>query len=423
MDLGNSLGHLTYSTLVHPGDTWDEMKASLLEYGPAVKRAVSPDRPFAVSLRLSASSAFRLVEDRSEREELRAFLDDESLYLLTVNAFPYGPFKGGLVKERVYEPDWATEDRVRYTIAVAEVIADLVPAEVQPSIQTAPLAFRPNVSGPAYIESFTHNVLRVVARLVDIEHRTGRTVKLALEPEPYCFLATTPETVAYFEEHLYGAAAAAALARLTGLALSQAHGALRRHLGVVFDICHQAVEFEDIPSSLGLLAGAGVPVFKLQEAAALWIPRVDAEIVAELERYADTIYLTQTTQLRDGKLVQFLNIDDTIEAWRADPGPCEWRTHFHVPVFLDDLGPFRTTRFAIEDALDVHARAPVSDHLEIETYTWDVLPEHLKNADITTYVTRELQWVEQTLRAAAAVAPTDVPLPTMTEQNEFHREA
>jgi hypothetical protein len=398
MDLGNSLGHLTYSTLVHPGDTWDEMKHSLQTYCPAVKRAVSPNQPFAVSLRLSANSAFRLIDDQAERDEVRQFFADEDLYLLTVNAFPYGPFKGGLVKEQVYEPDWASEDRVRYTRAVAEVIADLVPPEIQPSIQTAPLAFKPNVTGPAYIEAFTHNVLRVVARLVDIERRTGRTVKLAIEPEPYCVLATTPETVTYFEQYLYSAGAAAVLARLTGLALSQAHGALRRHLGVVFDICHQAVEFEDIPVSLGQLAGAGVPVFKLQEAAALWVPEVTADIVTELERYSDTIYLTQTTQLRDGELTRFLNIDDAMAAWRADPSRCEWRTHFHVPVFLDDLGPFRTTRFAIEDALAVHAAAPVSDHLEIETYTWDVLPEHLKDADITTYVTRELEWVEQTLR-------------------------
>ena len=142
-------------------------------------------------------------------------------------------------------------------------------------------------------------------------------------------------------------------------------------------------------------------MFKLQEAAALWIPEVNTETVAALAGYADTIYLTQTTQLRDGELTRFLNIQDAVEAWRANPGPGQWRTHFHVPVFLDDLGPFRTTRFAIEDALKVHAKAPVSDHLEIETYTWDVLPDHLKTADITAYVTRELNWVQETLQAAA----------------------
>jgi hypothetical protein len=404
MDLGNGLGSLTYSTLVHPGDTWELMNESVRQFCPIVKKAFSPDAAFAVSLRLSGASAQRLLNDAEERENLKTFLTAEDMYVMTVNAFPYGPFKGGMVKEQVYEPDWTTDTRVAYTTAVAEVLADIVPESVEPSIQTAPLAFRPNVTGPEYVAAFTNNVLQVAANLVDIERRTGRYVKLAIEPEPACFLTSIEETVAYFNEHLYSGKAAATLARMSGLALSQAHGALRRHLGVVFDICHQAVEFEDIPESLSALSNAGIPVFKLQEAAALWIPDVNVDTVAELERYADTIYLTQTTQLRDGEITRFLGIEDAVAAWRANPGRCEWRTHFHVPVFLDDLGPFRTTRFAIEDALRVHAAAPVSDHLEIETYTWDVLPEHLKDADITTYVTRELEWVANTLRAERAAA-------------------
>lgn len=397
MRLPSGLGELTYSTLLHPGDTWDEMRASVEAYCPAVKAAVSPDQPFAVSLRLSARSAERLVRDVTERDRFRDFLSSAGLYVLTVNAFPYGPFKGGPVKEQVYEPDWSTEARVAYTTAVAEVAAALAPDGTEPSIQTAPLAFRPNVSGPEYVTRMTTNVLRTVAALVDLERRTGRRVKLALEPEPYCYLATTADTVAYFQAHLYTAAAAGELARLAQLPLSQAHGALRRHLGVVFDICHQAVEFEDIPDALARLAAAGVPVFKLQEAAALWIPHVDPATVAELERYQNTIYLTQTAQRRGDEITHFLNIEDAVAAWRADPQPCEWRTHFHVPVFLDEVGPFRTTRFAIEAALRVHAAAPVSDHLEIETYTWDVLPKRLKDGDVTTHVVRELDWVLKTL--------------------------
>ncbi|WP_420639922.1 metabolite traffic protein EboE [Candidatus Poriferisocius sp.] len=401
MDLGGGLGHLTYSTLVHPGDTWAEMNDSIRRFLPAVKAAHSPDAPFAFSLRLSAASAAELAADAERRAELTDWLRNEGLYLITANAFPYGAFKGGPVKERVYEPDWSTDQRRHYTTQVAEILAELAPPGVAPSIQTAPLAFAPRVEGPGYVEAFTRNVLAVVAALVDIERRTGRTVRLAIEPEPYCYLATTPQTVEYFRTRLYSAEAARTLAELADLALSSAHGALRRHVGVVFDICHQAVEFEDIAESLELLADAGIPVFKLQEAAALWIPEVDRESVDELEKYADTIYLTQTTELRNGVLRRFLNIEDAIAAWRQDPGPCEWRTHFHVPVFLDDLGPFRTTQFAIRDALAVHRRRPVSDHLEIETYTFDVLPDHLRTGGIVEYVIRELDWVRTELGVGA----------------------
>jgi len=404
LDLGDRLGHLTYSTLVHPGDTWEEMRDSLESYAPAVKKRFSPHAPFGVSLRLSAASASTLAGDPAERARLRDFLAAEDLYVYTVNAFPYGPFKGRRVMEDVYEPDWSTDDRVRYTCDVADVLADIVEDHICPTIQSAPLAFRPKVTSASDVDALTHNLFRVVAHLIQLERTTGTRVKLALEPEPFCFLETTQETVEYFNRHVYSVAGTRALVEMTGLPASEVFGLIRRHLGVVFDICHQSVAFEDITDSLALLEAASIPVFKLQAAAALRIPTVDARVVSELEAFTDTIYLSQTTELRDGVTTQFLNLIDAIAVWEASPGgDREWRTHFHVPVFLDELGSFRTTRDGIAAALRVHAKSPVSDHLEIETYTWDVLPAHLKTGDITDYVTRELTWVRDELRGARSM--------------------
>jgi hypothetical protein len=394
MFLGDRLGHLSYSTLVHPGDDWDQMDESLRTYLPEVKRRVCPDAPFGVSLRLSGASAAHLTGSARDVARLREFLAAENLYVYTVNAFPQGSFKGGPVMERVYEPDWTSDARVEYTKQVADILARIAAPGIEPTIQTVPLAFRPKVTGESYVDLFTHNVLRVVAHLVDVERRTGTRVKLAIEPEPFCYLETIEEAVTYFRDRLYARPGAEDVARLAGIPLAEAYGALRRHLGVVLDIGHQSVEFDDIPASLELLATHGVPIFKLQEAAALWVPEVTDDSVRELERFTETIYLSQTSELRDGTVTRFLNLGDAIEAWRAAPGGRrEWRTHFHVPVFLDDLGPFRTTRFAIEQALDAHLALPQSTHLEIETYTWDVLPSHLKSGDITDYVVRELEWV------------------------------
>ena len=162
------------------------------------------------------------------------------------------------------------------------------------------------------------------------------------------------------------------------------------------------MEFEDIADDIRLLSEAGIPIFKLQEAAALKVENVTSDIVEELKKYTGTIYLSQTTELRNGKITRFLNLEDAIKAWEADPGPREWRTHFHVPVFLKDLGPFQTTRDGIDSALKVHAKTPLSTHLEIETYTWDVLPEHLKTGDISEYVIRELEYVRDELNRQIA---------------------
>jgi sugar phosphate isomerase/epimerase len=394
MDLGNGLGHLTYSTLVHPGDDWAQMWDSLVTYVPKVKERWAKNHRFGVSLRLSAASASTLAKSQAERDKLKKFLNDNNMYLYTVNAFPYGPFKGTIVKEQVYEPDWRSEERTTYTKNVADVLADVSPDDVSPSIQSAPLGFKPRVTGPDVVDSFTDHVIRVCAHLVDVEARTGRVVTLALEPEPYCFLETTDETVEYFTKYIYSGKSAEKLAKLARMPISEAHVALRRHVGIVFDICHQAVEFEDIGACLQKLVDAGIPIFKLQEAAALHVPEVTQKIVDVLKNYSKTIYLTQTVEKKDGRLTRFLNLEDAFAAWEENPGPREWRTHFHVPVFLEDLGPFRTTRFAIEDALRFHKAKPLSRQLEIETYTWDVLPDNLKTGDIVDYVCRELDWVK-----------------------------
>jgi hypothetical protein len=397
MDLGR-FGHLSYSTLVHPGDTWDEMWTSLTTYLPKVKERVSPRAPFGVSLRLSAKSAAHLAADRPARDQLKKFLADNDMYVYTVNAFPYGSFKGTLVKEQVYEPDWRSEERTQYTIQVAEVLADIAPETVSPSIQSAPLGFKPRVTGEDVVASFTDHVLRVAAHLIELEARTGRCVTLALEPEPYCFLETTDETIDYFRNVLYSGSAAVALAKLAHLPISDACVEMRRHVGVVFDIGHQSVGYEEIPVSLQKLVDAGIPIFKLQEVAAMRIPQVTDEIVDILGRFAKSVYLTQTVEKKNGHLTRFLNLEDAFRAWKSDPGPREWRTHFHVPVFLDSLGAFGTTRFAIEQALEFHKKTPLSGQLEIETYTWDVLPDNLKTGDIVDYVCREIEWVRDQLK-------------------------
>jgi hypothetical protein len=395
MDLGK-YGHLTYSTLVHPGDTWPEMWNSLTTYVPQVKKRFCPDKPFGVSLRLSNASADVLVNSASERAKLKSFLTDNDLYLYTVNAFPFGPFKNQVVKEQVYEPDWRGEERARYTMHVADILADVGAINVNPSIQSPPLGFKPRVTGPEVVEAYAANIRRMAVHLHRLRERTGRTVTLAVEPEPACFLETTDETVDFFTRVLRSEQSLTALGRDLGTNAEEARTILRRHIGTVYDICHQAVEYENISVSLQKLVDNDIPVFKLQEAAAMQVPSVTPAAVAELRNWADSVYLTQTIEKKDGKLNRFLNLEDAIAAYEKDPGgEREWRIHFHVPVFLETLGEhFKTTRFAIAEALAFHRKNPLSAQLEIETYTWDVLPAHLKTGDIVDYVTLELEWVK-----------------------------
>ena len=394
MNLGHGLGHLTYSTLVHQTDNWEQLWKSVNTYLPAVKARVAPHEKFGVCLRTSAPSAELLSTEPGKVADLKKFFADNDLYLYTANAFVYGVFKKQVIKEDVYEPDWQTPERRDYTKKVATLLAELAPEGINPSIQSAPLGFKPKVTGDDVVEAYTNNVIDVVAHLVELKKKTGKTVTLGLEPEPRCYLETTDETIEYFKTRLFSGPTAKRLAKLTGLNEADAARAMREYTGVVFDIGHQSVGYEDIPASLQKLVDNGVQIVKLQEAASMYIPNVTQKTVDALQTFAKTIYLSQTCQQKDGKQTWFLNLEDAFEDWAKNPGPREWRTHFHVPVFLNDLGAFGTTRFALEQALAFHKKTPLSTHLEIETYTWDVLPDHLKTGDIVEYVTREIDWVK-----------------------------
>jgi hypothetical protein len=266
------------------------------------------------------------------------------------------------------------------------------------SVSTVPGTFKPLAAAPGAVEEITRNLIRHAAHLVGIRERTGRTIALALEPEPCCFLETIDETVRFFEQHLFAAAAVRQLVGLTGLAPSDAEAALRRHLGVCYDVCHAAVEFEDPAGSLETLRAAGIEVPKLQLSAALRVAEVGPESADQLRPFDEPVYLHQVVERRGDRLTRHLDLPDAL-ATVAESAGAEWRVHFHVPIFLAELKDFSTTQAFLREILALHRRRPISRHLEVETYTWDVLPERYRQVDVASAIARELGWVTEQLEA------------------------
>lgn len=389
--------HLTYCTNIHPGETWRAVRANLERYVVAVKARIAPDRRFGVGLRLSAEAAEALAEP-GELAAFRDFLDANGLYVFTLNGFPFGVFHGTRVKEQVYLPDWLEERRLAYTDRLAELLAALLPPEpaLEGSVSTVPGAYRARVAGEPDAARMAGLLLRHAATLHRLRERTGRVISLALEPEPCCYLETTAGTVRFFERHLFSAAAVAAFARLTGLSRVESESALHRHLGVCFDACHMAVEFENPVEGLRALRAAGIRIGKIQLSAGLRVllDASDRRVLDALRPFAEGVYLHQVVERWGNTLTRFADLPDALEAVeRGGTGPREWRIHFHVPLFRRELGPFANTQDDLRALLDLLRREAVSPHLEVETYTWEVLPEEYRREDIVTAVGRELAWV------------------------------
>jgi hypothetical protein len=261
-----------------------------------------------------------------------------------------------------------------------------------------PGGFKPVARDPAAVAALVDNLLQAAAHLVAIERSAGRRIALALEPEPCCFLETVEETLAFFEARLFGRAPLARFADLAGLAASEAEPALRRHLGVCYDVCHGAVEYEDPVAALERLRRAGIAVPKIQLSAAMRVPHISGERVALLAPFDTGVYLHQVVARESGRLTRYVDLPDAFAAFREGEAQGEWRIHCHVPVFLADLGALGSTADALIATLNALRAASLSPHLEVETYTWDVLPEELKTGSKADDIARELSFVLEELR-------------------------
>ncbi|HEY3787805.1 MAG TPA: metabolite traffic protein EboE [Urbifossiella sp.] len=378
---------LGYCTNVHPGRTVAEVLGGLDRFTVPVMKNLG--RPVAAGLWLARPVVDELLAAPDGAAAFAAELASRNLSCHTLNAFPYGDFHAARVKENVYLPDWSQPERLTYTCECAAILAALLPENTEGSISTLPLGFKGFEQPSGFLDSCIWNLIECANWLDRVRIETGRTVRLAIEPEPFCRLETTAEAVAFFEK------------------LWQAAGAnerrVREHLGICYDVCHQAVEFEDVAESVRILDRAGVRINKVQISCAIQLdrPAANRDGIAALRRYVEPRYLHQTfARSIDGKLARVVDLSEQL----LDSPPVEfsdaecWRVHFHVPVDADKLGPLGTTKPAVAQALAAIANLDYAPHLEVETYTWEVLPG-AEQLDLTVGLARELRAADTLISA------------------------
>jgi len=388
--------HLTYCTNIHPGETWEEVFQALEQHLPPLKEALSPAAPFGVGLRLSDRASRQLLDgDRLPR--FRDWLDENGLYVFTLNGFPYGHFHGEAVKDQVHDPDWRTADRVAYTRRLARILAALLPDGMTGSISTSPLSYAPWLGDgerEEVLRTGSRHLAAVAATLARLEEETGHSVHVDLEPEPDGVLENTEESVAFFENWLRPVGGAHLAERL-GCSEAEARARLNRHVQLCYDTCHFAVEYESPAPAFEQLRDAEISIGKIQLSAALQVPLAGShrtEIRDRLRPFAEDTYLHQVVERRtDGALRAYRDLPDALPHI-ADEDAREWRIHYHVPLFADGFDALGTTRDHIPQTVDALQADPFCTHLEMETYTWGVLPADLKT-DLTTSLQREYEWV------------------------------
>ncbi len=395
--------HLTYCTNIHPADGWEAVLANVEQYGPALKQRLGPEAAFGLGLRLSSKDSCELLQD-NRLARFKEMLDRESLYVAILNGFPYGPFHGEVIKSTVFAPDWREEARVQYTLRLVEILSELLPDDVDGGISTCPLSYKGWVDedDDAAWETITENLVRITAALMRVRAARGKLIHLDIEPEPDGLIEHSSEVAAFYRRWLL-TLGAQRLAALIGTSEDEARAHLLDHIRVCWDTCHQAVEFENPIDVLERFDAVGIKVGRIQVSAALKIALTDdaderEAVSRELQPFAESTYLHQVLQRNsDGALRHYADLPDALTALQ-DPDAEEWRTHFHVPIFLDKYGRLGSTQDDILKVFRLAEERRFTRHLEIETYTWDVLPSDMKR-DLLGSISREYQWVMDAIDA------------------------
>ncbi|NEW77217.1 metabolite traffic protein EboE [Streptomyces rhizosphaericus] len=350
--------HLAYCTNVHPAEDLDGVVEQLRLHCEPVRRRLGRDR-LGIGLWLARDAARTLSADPAELRRLRTALDTRGLEVVTLNGFPYEGFGAQEVKYRVYKPDWTDPERLEHTTRLARLLAALLPDDITDgSVSTLPLAWRAPFDADAARAARRH-LTTLAQRLDAIQELTGRSVRIGLEPEPGCTVETTAQAIE---------------------ALTAPGGPPLDRVGVCLDTCHLATQFEDPHTATDALTAAGVPVVKAQLSAALHAEDPGRPAVREaLAAFAEPRFLHQTrTRAPEGGVTGTDDLDQALAGGLADNAP--WRSHFHVPLHAPPEPPLTSTLPVLTDALArlVGGPAPLTHHLEVETYTWQALPPELR---------------------------------------------
>ena len=368
--------HLAYCTNIHPAESWAETLHVLKTHTLQVRDHVSPaNAPYAIGLRLSARAATELLQG-DHLAQFKLWLEDENCYVFTINGFPYGSFHGTRVKEKVYQPDWTSSERLRYTQDLFTIIAQLVPEGVEGSVSTLPGSFKAFEADETAI--FTH--LEACAQYIEnLSSQYGRDLHLGLEPEPLGHFENTEETIAFFERLLH---------------FCSDPELIKKRIGINYDSCHFALEFDDCRTSLDTFRAAGLRISKLHLSSALEFNPSNLEAIEAIRAFDEPTYLHQViVKNHDGSLKRFTDLPEFLNAPEQKKNTELARVHFHIPLYAAPTEPLHSTQQHASDAINYLKSNPgFCSHLEIETYTWGVLPSELQ-IPIEEQIAREYDWV------------------------------
>ncbi len=387
--------HLTYCTNIHPGQDWKSTFDSIKANVPVIKKSTCGEENFGLGLRLS-NKASEELDHGNNFSEFQKWLKDNAVYVFTMNGFPYGNFHDERVKDLVHAPDWTTPERLGYSKRLFRQLSELLPEGMAGGISTSPISYKywhkSKEDAKRAFETGARQLVQLVNYLVYLEETTGKYMHLDIEPEPDGLLENSDEVLSFFSDYLLPIGIPF-LEKQLGSTSLEAEALLKKYITVCYDICHFSLAYEEPRDTFLKFKAKDILIGKIQVSAALKIifnGANDEVVWEELSKFNEPTYLHQVTEEIGGSVKTYSDLPEVLNNRGTHR---ELRAHYHVPIFLEKYGSLFSTQDHILKTINYIQEHPVCEHLEIETYTWDVLPSDLKQ-DLSESIVREIEWLK-----------------------------
>ncbi|HFL8819312.1 MAG TPA: metabolite traffic protein EboE [Candidatus Azoamicus sp. OHIO2] len=312
---------------------------------------------------------------------LRTWLIKYNLYISSINGFVYKSFHTKKIKEHIHYPDWTSSKRVDYTKKIIYFLSAALTKMTDVSISTSPLSFKTWIrrKNAKYIFfKSSVNILYVLQLLINMYKNKKHYIHLDIEPEPYCLLESVNDFLYFFIKWLIPNS------KLYLHLLDKKNKAsyLRKYINLCYDICHFSVNYYNHIDIIKSIVLNKIKVGKIQVSSALEATITNDNykiIMKELLFLNKSKFLHQNTLVTENKIFINKHIDLNYEVLKGFCNDTKLRIHCHMPLHLTKYRSYLdTTTNESKDVFLTLLKCIKIKHIEIETYTYDILLKNKK---------------------------------------------
>lgn len=377
--------NLMYCSNIFKNNTQKQLFNNLNKLIKKLKSKFNKEKKFSIGLCASNKLSNELIKNINIFSK---YIKKKKINIPSLNGFSYNNFHKKITKDNIYWPDWSSIKRVNYTNNLIKLL-DNINNKNKKSISTMPISYKGwiNKKNTVYIYYKTaKNLTKVTENII----KNKSNIIISIEPEPTCLIEKSQEFINYFNNWIKPLYKKYSINNKKNI---------KNIIGICYDICHFAVQFEKHEKILNNLEKENIIIGKLQISSALKInddrtKKENKQIIKNLNVFKYSSFLHQINNINKNKTKIYKDIKYSIKYLKKNI-KSEWRIHFHIPIYINKYKNFRTTNNEIKNVMQNINKKNFTGHIEIETYTYKNLSIRY---DILNSIINEYKWIRTIIK-------------------------